>query len=338
MTTIRDLTSYLETIAPPVYQESYDNAGLIVGTPQTVVTNVLCSLDATEAIVDEALAKNCNVIVAHHPIVFRGLKRFNGRNYVERTVMKAIKNDVAIYAIHTNLDNVLYKGVNGRIGERLGLKNSRILSPKSTLLRGEWRGNRETGRQLQTELAKFLGKAVVASAETMEQVQLNFHFSQHQQGNVLRLIQQYAPANAAGFHFFPIQNKNPNIGSGLIGELAEPLAAADFLAFLKKSLQVSCIKYTTPPDRPIRIVALCGGSGGFLLRTAIGQGADVFVTSDYKYHEFFDAEGQLMIADIGHYESEQFTIPLLAELISQKFSNFAAYCTEVSTNPVQYYV
>jgi len=265
MTSIATIIQHLESIAPPIYQESYDNAGLIVGDKQMICSGVLTCLDSTEAVVDEAIENNCNLIVAHHPIVFRGLKRFNGSNYVERVVMKAIKHDIAIYAIHTNLDNVYIHGVNAKIAEKLGLINTKILAPK-------------------TDIDEF----------------------------------------------------NPNIGAGLIGELPTAMAEMDFLVYLKKQMQVNCVKYTTLTDQAIKKVALCGGAGGFLLSKAIALEAQIFITADYKYHEFFDAENKIIIADIGHFESEQFTIELLSQIIQEKFSTFAVRLTGINTNPVNY--
>ncbi|SER07995.1 Nif3-like dinuclear metal center hexameric protein [Neolewinella agarilytica] len=261
--TIQDITSYLESIAPAHLQESYDNAGLIVGQPDTEVTGVLTSLDCIETTIEEAKARGCNLIVAHHPIVFRGLKRFNGSNYVERTVIKAIKEDVAIYAIHTNLDNVRHQGVNERIAQRLELTGLRLLKPK---------------------------------------------------------------------------NEEMTIGSGMVGQLPHPMGKETFLRFLKDRMELSLVKHTVFPEEQVTTVALCGGAGGFLLSDAKAAGAQVFVTSDYKYHEFFDADGEIVICDIGHYESERFTTQLLAELLTKKFPTFAVLCTERNTNPVRYYV
>ena len=261
--TIQTVTDYLETIAPPHLQESYDNAGLIVGDPTKVVTGILTSLDCTEAIVEEAAVRGCNVVVAHHPIVFRGLKRLNGANYVERTVIKAIKLGVAIYAIHTNLDNVRYRGVNERIAQRLGLANLRLLKPK---------------------------------------------------------------------------NEEATVGSGMVGELPEPMSEPDFLSMLKERMQATVVRHTPLLGDAVTTVAVAGGAGGFLLPDAKRAGARVFVTADYKYHEFFDADGDLVICDIGHYESEQFTTQLLAELLTKEFTTFAVLSTERNTNPVRYYV
>ncbi len=258
---VQDIISILEAIAPSHLQESYDNAGLIVGDPATEVTGILFCLDSTESVVEEALALGCNLVVAHHPIVFRGLKRFNGSSYVERTIMQAIRKNVAIYAIHTNLDNVYHQGVNAKIAEKLGLLDTRILLPKPG----------------QTE-----------------------------------------------------------IGAGMLGFLPEAMNEPTFLQHVKSALHVSCVRHTALRQKPVRTVAVCGGSGSFLLSDALRAGADAFVTADFKYHEFFDAEGRLVIADIGHYESEQFTIELLYEIIREKFPTFALHCTKVNTNPVHY--
>ncbi len=263
MPSIQAVTAYLETIAPASLQESYDNAGLIVGDPSTEVTGVLTSLDCTEQIIEEAAARGCNVVVAHHPIVFRGLKRFNGATYVERTVMLAIRQEIAIYAIHTNLDNVRDRGVNERIAHRLGLHNLRLLKAK---------------------------------------------------------------------------NEEGTIGSGMVGELIEPLQETDFLALVQEHMRAPVIRHTRLLGKAVQTVAVAGGAGAFLLEDAKRAGAQAFVTADYKYHEFFDADGQLVICDIGHYESEQFTTQLLAELLSKEFTTFAVLSTKQNTNPVRYYV
>ncbi len=265
MTQLKELIDYLEEIAPPHLQENYDNSGLIVGDPEMVVMGVMTCLDSTEEVLDEAISKGCNVIVAHHPIVFKGLKSLTGSTYVERVVIKAIKSDLAIYAIHTNLDNVYYNGVNSRIAKKLGLVHTAILAPKLT------------------------------------------------------------------------STPEVPVGAGMIGKLVKPMEEATFLAFLKKQMKASCIKHTAFRQRPIEKVALCGGAGGFLLRHAINQEADIFITSDYRYHDFFDADDKIIIADIGHFESEQFTSNLLAELISEKFCNFVVIFTTTCTNPVYYY-
>ncbi|MBX2892996.1 MAG: Nif3-like dinuclear metal center hexameric protein [Saprospiraceae bacterium] len=259
---IKDILTVLEAVAPPHLQESYDNAGLIVGHPEAEVTGVLFCLDSTEAVVREAVEKGCNLIVAHHPIVFRGLKRLNGTTYVERTVVQAIRNNVAIYAIHTNLDNVYRQGVNAKIAEKIELVDTRILAPKSNL--------------------------------------------------------------------------DVTIGAGLVGQLPSPMPEKEFLQHLKTNLHTQCVRHTALLGKPVRTVAVCGGSGSFLLPEALRAGADAFVSADFKYHEFFDAEGKIIVADVGHFESEQFTIELLCEIVREKFHTFALHLTETNTNPVFY--
>ena len=260
---VSDITDYLEMIAPIHLQEGYDNAGLITGRPDWEVDGVLVSLDTTPEIIEEAIKLNCNVIVAHHPIVFRGLKQITGKNYVERTIIAAIKNDIAIYAIHTNLDNVYHSGVNQKIASTLSLINTRILAPKERLA--------------------------------------------------------------------------PEIGSGIIGELSKPMDPYSFLSMIKEKMKAQCIRYTAIVKDQIQTVAICGGSGSFLTSVAKDQSADIYITADVKYHEFFDADGEIIIADIGHYESEQYTIDLLAELLNSNFSNFAAHLTNQNTNPIKYF-
>lgn len=263
MTLIRDVMTVLEAVAPPHLQESYDNAGLIVGHPDTPVTGIVFALDSTEAVIEEAVALGCNLVVAHHPIVFRGLKRFNGANYVERTVISAIRHQVAIYAIHTNLDNVHRQGVNAKIAEQIGLLHTRILLPKA--------------------------------------------------------------------------GQTDGIGAGLVGTLPKPMSEVAFLQQIKTAFRAGCVRHTALRQRPVERVAVCGGAGSFLLPEARRAGADVLVSADFKYHEFFDAEGEIIIADIGHYESEQFTIELLRDLVQDNFGTFALHCTKLNTNPVFYF-
>ncbi len=347
---IKELTSFLETIAPSSYQESYDNSGLIVGNPNDEIKGVLICLDSTEAIIEEAIEKKCNVVIAHHPIVFRGLKRFNGKHYVERVVMKAIKNDVAIYAIHTNLDNVYHRGVNAKIAERLGLINTQILVPKSGLKKIFTFVPTEYSEKVRSALfaagAGHIPKFENLSYATIgvgtqnknggAQVKLEFTFPSVKQSAIIKALQDSLPSLDVPYDIISIENKNSEVGSGMIGYLKEPMNEKDFLQKIKKQMKAGCVKYTNLRRKKISKVALCGGSGGFLLNDAIRQGADIFITSDYKYHEFFDADGKIVIADIGHYESEQYTIELLYDIITENFSNFAAYFTEINTNPVNY--
>ncbi|GJM31536.1 MAG: GTP cyclohydrolase 1 type 2 [Saprospiraceae bacterium] len=346
---IKDLTNYLESIAPANYQESYDNAGLIVGDPATELSGVLVCLDSTEAVVEEAIAKKCNLIVAHHPIVFKGLKRLNGRNYVERTVIKAIRNEIAIYAIHTNLDNVYAQGVNAKIAEKLGLEDTHILAPKAEM--------KKLFTFVPATHSEVIRKALFAvgagqvlphnelsfstlgvgsqDGQNGAQVKLEVVFPSGNQSAVLKALDEQF--SGAAYDIMQVENSTPEVGSGMIGTFKKPMTEEAFLKFLKKNMQTELVRHTQLLGNKISKVAICGGAGSFLLSRAIQQKADVFITADYKYHEFFDADGKIVIADIGHFESEQFTIDLLYEIISEKFSNFALHCTEVKTNPVNYF-
>ena len=362
---IKEVVNYIASIAPPSYQESYDNAGLIVGDSNKELTGILIALDTIEAVIEEAIQKGCNLVVAHHPIVFGGLKKFTGKTYVERVVMKAIKNDIAIYVAHTNLDNVYKNGVNGKIAEKLGLRQTRILAPKKGLLRklytfvpkeavenvsqalfdagagnignysecsfraagkGSFKGNEAANSST--------GALGVRNYETEEKLEVLF--SAHQQAAVVAALLAAHPYEEVGYDIVAVENKDQQVGAGLVGELAEPMETMAFLKLLKAQMKTGCVRYTALCNKTIKRVAVCGGAGSFLLRNAMAAQADIFITADYKYHQFFDAENRIIIADIGHYESEQFTIELFYELITQKFLNFAVHCTEVNTNPINY--
>ena len=365
MHTIQDITRHLEQLAPVSYQESYDNSGLLVGSPQAAVQGILFTLDAVESIVDEAIAKNCNLIVAHHPIIFKGLKSLTGRSYVERTILKAIKNDIAIYAIHTNLDNV-QNGVNYKIAEKLGLRHVKILRPKAqTLMKlitfvplehtkivlealgqagagqiGEYKNcsfrTLGTGTFQPTDKANpHIGQA--NQVEEVEEHRVEVIFPAYLQGAVLRALQTVHPYEEVAYYLYNLENLNQEVGSGVIGELPEALEPRPFLAYLKEMMNLHIIRHTADLNKPIQTVALCGGTGSFLLKDAIRQKADVFITADYKYHEFFDAEGKIMIADIGHYESEVHTKELLFDYVKESFGTLHLVLSEVNTNPVSYF-
>lgn len=334
MIRIQDVIAELENIAPPIYQEGYDNAGLIVGDASAEVKGIITCLDSTESVIQEAIDRGCNLVVAHHPIIFRGLKQLTGQNYIERTVIKAIKNDVAIYAIHTNLDNVLHRGVNQRIGQRLGLTHMRILAPKQVLQAARFS---LPGPQVEamTQKLQAIGAQVIPTATSHNKESLQpmaVTFAIDRRSDVLRSLN--LPENEV--QVYDLNSRHPEIGSGLIGNLPEPLPESAFFDMLKDRMQVSCIRHTALRQKDISRVALCGGAGGFLLPAAMKAGAQIFITADYKYHEFFDADGRIIIADIGHFESEQFTIHVLQEVLSEKFTNFATYSTAVVTNPVHY--
>jgi len=309
---IKTVIQYLETIASPVYQESYDNAGLIVGNASEEVTGVICCLDSTEAVVDEAIERNCNLIVAHHPIVFKGLKRFNGKNYIERVVIKAIQNNIAIYAIHTNLDNMLYQGVNTRIAEQLELKNTRILAPKKNLKKLMVYADEQVINQLRNQLFEVGVGAIngqkhlsyvslgagTENGQGFAKVKLEVLFPVGVTGAVKGILTAFERSHQINYELMEVENSNLQIGSGMIGELPRAMKEKVFLKYLKERMKVSCIKHTALSGKSIKTVAFCGGAGGFLLRNAIGQQADVFITADYKYHEFFDADNNIIIADV----------------------------------------
>jgi dinuclear metal center YbgI/SA1388 family protein len=358
------LTNYLESLAPLNYQEDYDNSGLIVGHADQEISQALISLDCTEAIVDEAIAHNCQLIISHHPIVFKGLKKFNGKTYVERVVEKAIKNSIAIYAIHTNLDHVA-TGVNKRIADRLSLVNTRVLSPKNNLLKklitfvpvaqvetvraalfaagagnignySEVSFNADgTGTYKAGENANpFTGELGIQHREP--EVRIETIYPANLENKILTALIMAHPYEEVAYDLIPITNAYTEVGGGLIGELSVPQEEIDFMYFVKDVMKAEVIRHTVFTGKKVRKVAVCGGSGSFLLKQAIAAGADVFVTADFKYHEFFDAEGKTVIADIGHFETEQFTQELLAEIISKKFPNFAIRLTKINTNPVKY--
>jgi dinuclear metal center YbgI/SA1388 family protein len=362
---IKDLTQFLETVAPPQYQEGYDNAGLIVGNPNEPIKGVLVCLDSTEAIIEEAVQRGCNVIVAHHPIVFKGLKRLNGKNYVERTIIKAIQYNIAIYAIHTNLDNMFRQGVNTKICERLGLTNLKILAPKrQTLMKltffvptdntqsvldalymvGAGQIGNYQNCSFRTEgvgTFKPTGEAQphigsLGKDETVVEHRVEVVFPSFLENKIVSALKRAHPYEEVAYYLHLLENENQEVGSGMIGELAEAMNETDFLHFLKQTMQTGVVRYTHPCGKKVKKIAVCGGAGSFLLNNAIGAGADVFVTADYKYHEFFDADGKIMIADIGHYESEQFTITLLNDMIKNKFKDFEVFSTKITTNPVNY--
>jgi dinuclear metal center YbgI/SA1388 family protein len=362
---IRELIKYLENWAPPAYQESYDNSGLLVGDENEEIKGVLVSLDCIEAVVEEAIEKKCNVIVAHHPIIFQGLKRITGKNYIERTILKAIKNDIAIYACHTNLDNIT-GGVNFKIAEKLGLKNPEILRPKEHLLMKltVFIPKDNTGQLLDALYAagaghignysncsfRTIGKGtfkgddnsnpVIGKRNIYEEIdesRIEVIFPSNIKHDVLRAMKKGHMYEEVSYFLHVLANNHQHIGSGVIGHLDQEMDSKKFLSYLKENMAVNVIKHTNLIKPTIQKVALCGGSGGFLLPDAIRAKADIFITSDYKYHEYFDADDKIIIADIGHYESEQFTKELIRDEILKKMTTFATYLSEVQTNPINYF-
>lgn len=359
---LADVISQLEVWAPPSLQEDYDNSGLQVGDPQGEVRQALIALDCTEEVVAEAVARKCDLVIAHHPVIFRGIKSLTGRTGVERTLLAAIRNNVAIYAIHTNLDNVIH-GVNAEIGSCLGIKDLKVLDPKQDQLRKlavfvpnaqveavrqalfnagagriglydecsfnlEGQGTFRAGEGTNA----FVGEKGKRHTEPETRIETMYHATQ-ERALIAALIKAH-PYEVPAYDLIPLGNGQTGIGSGAIGELENPMAEAEFLARVKEAFGAKAIKHTALRGKPIGRVAVCGGSGAFLIGRAKAAGADAYVTADVKYHEFFGAEGQMVVVDVGHYESEQYTMRLIQRFLRDKLPTFAAHLTETVTNPV----
>lgn len=362
---IKELTEYLEEIAPLAYQESYDNSGLLVGNPEDEIEKALISLDCTEEVVEEAIQKGCDIIISHHPIVFSGLKKITGKNYVERVVIKAIRHKIALYAIHTNLDNI-YGGVSSKIAQKLNLQSTAVLAPKQGLLRklavyvprthvesvraalfaagAGSIGNYDECSYNSAGYGTFRAVeganptiGTIGVPERVEETKIEVVFQENRKRSILLSMYASHPYEEVSYDIIKLENTLQQVGSGAIGNLPEALEEKAFLAYLKEKLNLQVIRHTKLLNKKISRVAVCGGAGGFLLDQAKRSGADIFVTADYKYHEFFDADQQIIIADIGHFESEQFTQDLLMDIIRKKFVNFAVLLTEIDTNPINYY-
>jgi len=344
---ISQLLNELHKWAPFNYQESYDNSGLLVGTPDSPIHKILIGLDTTEEVLDEAVSIGANLIISHHPVIFQGLKSLTGKTPEERVIIKALKNDISIIAMHTNLDNVSH-GVNAKIAQLLGLNNTTVLSPKAGILKklvvfvpqahldhlrnalfevgAGHIGNYDKvsyvldgeGSFRANENAKpFVGD--VGSLHKEQEARLELVFPAHLQSIITKVVVKEHPYEEVAYDIYSLENAYNNVGAGIIGELEEGVKSADFLAFLKEKMQTKCVKHTPFGDKLIKRIAVCGGSGSFLINTAKAAKADIYITGDVKYHEFFEANKDFMIADIGHYESEQFTKDLIFEFINDKF-------------------
>lgn len=361
---IKNIADAIEELAPLSYAEDFDNVGLLVGNYNTEVTGVLVTLDTLEETIDEAIAKNCNLVVSFHPIIFSGLKKLNGNNYVERVVLKAIKNDIAIYATHTALDNS-NNGVSARMCEVLGLTNTEILIPKKNIIKklttyipladannlrtklfkvgagnignydscsfnsdgkGSFRGNEKS--------SPVIGKKGILHIE--DETCINILFEGYLENKILETLFENHPYKEVAYEIITLNNANQNIGMGMIGELSSEFNETIFLDFLKKTFKSGCIKHSNLLHKNIKKVAVLGGSGSFAIDSAIRAKADVYISADFKYHDFFKAENKILLADVGHYESEQFTKNLLVEYLTKKFSNFAIILSEKNTNPIHY--
>lgn len=363
---VKDIIQVIEAYAPPTYQESYDNSGLQVGDNNMEVTGVLLTLDVTEEILTEAIGRNCNMIVAHHPLLFSGLKQISGGSYVERVVIKAIKSDIAIYAAHTNLDNV-HNGVNARIAKKLGLKDVSILAPLAGTLRKLYTFVPVTHADKVRDAMFAVGAGSIGAysecsynvagegtfkpgpdtdpvigepngpRETVQEVKIEVLVGRHNEPAVLRALVAAHPYEEVAYDIVALNNVNQELGAGMVGRLEKSMSEADFLAYIKDRMEAKCIRHTQLLGNKVGKIAICGGSGSFLLKDAIRAGADVFITADFKYHQFFDAEQKIVIADIGHYETEHFTSEIFEEILKEKFPNFAILLSNISTNPVNYF-
>ncbi len=362
---VREITGHIESFAPLSYQESYDNAGLQTGHPDQEVTGVLICMDITDAVIEEALRLKANLIISHHPLIFSGLKKLTGSNYTERLVIKAIRHELSIYAAHTNLDAV-ENGVNHKLAQKLKLKETRVLVPMADFLcklvffvpadhapavrkeifdagaghigaydmcsfsapgEGTFRGSEESN--------PFVGKK--GTMHTEPEWRVETIYPKDKESSIIRALLRSHPYEEVAYDIYPLANPYHKAGSGVVGDLARAMEERVFLQQLKDLFTTPVIRHTGFLDKPIKRIALCGGSGSFLLNSAMAAGADAFVTSDLKYHQFFDADGRLLVADIGHYESEQYTKEIFYESLTKKFPKFAVHLSEVNTNPVNYF-
>ncbi|MCK0136385.1 Nif3-like dinuclear metal center hexameric protein [Arenibacter sp. S6351L] len=362
---IKQVIDTLEELAPLNYAEDFDNVGLLVGNAKNELSGILVTLDTLENVVEEAIAKKCNLIVSFHPIIFGGLKKITGSNYVQRVVIKAIKHDIAIYSMHTALDNC-NKGVNAKICEVLGLQDTSILIPqKGTIRKLTTYVPKVNADALKTALFQagagnignysncsftvdgigsyqanaganpYLGK--IGETHYEDESQISVTYGRANEQKILKALFNNHPYEEVAYEIQTLENKNQNIGMGMIGNLEKSMGEEEFFEFLKKKMNVSCIRHSDFLGKKIKKVALLGGSGSFAISAAIAANADIFVTSDLKYHQFYEAEGKILLADIGHYETEQFTKNLLVDYLTKKIPNFAVSLSESKTNPIKYF-
>jgi len=362
--TVREITAYLETIAPLSYQESYDNSGLLLGSYKMFVNKVIITLDVTEKVLEEAIAEGANLVIAHHPLIFKGLKKITDGTEVERTVSKAIKNDIAVYALHTNLDNIA-QGVNRKLAEKLMLRDLQVLMPQKGTLKklvtfvpkdytekvcsalfAEGAGNignySNCSYQMEgrgTFLPGDNAQPSIGKKHQLESVienRIEVIFPAHKEKNIVAALKAMHPYEEPAYDLISLNNINENVGAGMIGTISPAMEEKAFLLFVKEKLNLEVIRHSPLCGAKVEKVAICGGAGSFLLKEAISQQAAVFITGDFKYHEFFEAENKIVIADVGHYESEESTKELISEILIKKFSNIAIVLAKTVTNPISY--
>ncbi len=361
---IKELIKEIESSIPLQYAEDFDNVGLLVGNPEEEISGVLISHDTTEKVIEEAIEKDCNFILSFHPIIFKGLTKITGKNYVERVVLKAIRNDIAIYAVHTALDNQ-FNGVSGILADKLGLTHKEILIPQANTLYqlvtyapiAEAEKIRNAlfeagaGRIGKYEECSFNIKGIgtykpiegaqpfigeIGKRQEEPEERISVIFPKHLHSKILQHLFATHPYEEVAYEVFKLENKNQEIGLGIIGELEKPMSEEVFLKDLKEKLNLKCIRHSNLRGKNIKKVAVLGGSGAFAIQKAKNSGADIYITSDIKYHEFYQGEKEMIIADIGHFESEQYTKLFLYEQLTKKIRNFAVVLSETNTNPINY--
>ena len=361
---IKEIITVLEEMAPLAYAEDFDNVGLLLGNQEDEATGVLVCHDALESVIEEAIAKNCNLVVCFHPILFSGIKKITGKNYVERSVLKAIKNDIAIYAVHTALDNHK-NGVNKIFCDALGLTNTKILVPKPNFIQklvtytipenveqvrnalfdaGAGKiGNYDDCSFTSQGIGSYMGNEnsnpeIGERFEFVEaqEIKIEVTFEKHLQNKILKALLKNHVYEEVAYEIYDLQNTHQNIGLGMVGELEKPLSELEFLQLVKTKMQCEGIRHSTLLGKSIKKVAVLGGSGSFAIKKAIQAGADVFLTADLKYHNFYEAENQIVLADIGHFESERYTKNYIVDYLKEKITNFAFVLSEENTNPVKY--
>jgi len=361
---LKDLCSYLDSVVPLSFQESYDNSGLQIGLPEREISSAMITLDVTEEVIDEAVSDKCDVIISHHPLIFNGIKRITGRTFTERILYKAVKHDIAIYSSHTNLD-IFSNGVSRKMAEKLGLKDIKVLSPLmnrllklvtyipeshlekvrealfeagagvignydqcafTTVGTGSFRGSENT--------KPFIGGKgkIHFEKETRFETVLFSHLKE----KVIKVLLDVHPYEEAAYDIYALENENVDVGLGCVGEFNDAMGEADFLKLVSSVFDAKGVRYSKPAGKPVRKIALCGGSGASLLNVAIASGADAFITADIKYHNFFDADNKILLVDTGHFESEKFSTEILYDLIIKKFPKFAVRFSEINTNPINF--
>lgn len=364
MVKIKDIANALEMFAPLPLQDDFDNAGLQIGLTDAEVAGVLLCLDVTEAVVDEAIASGCNLIISHHPVIFKPLKRITGSNYVERCIMKALANGIAIYSAHTNLDNAP-GGVNYRIAEILGLQNVRILLPKedSLLKLAVYVPASHTDAVRDALFAAGCGEignygscsynvegfgtfkanegcnpfcGNIGELHRENETRIETIMPSYIKGRVIKALLNAHPYEEPAYDIYPVKNSWDAVGTGVIGELPAERDEVEFLQEIKEKFAVGSVRHTPLLGRKIKRVALCGGAGGSFAGAAMASGADIYITGEARYHDLFNYTGKMLMAVIGHYESEQYTMDIFAEIINGQFPGVKVTKTTVDTNPVKY--